>query len=380
MNDNNGNNFNINNPFLAMGNNSNNNANMNAPVNYNNTNNNYPVNNVLPSNGSNQNSLQINDYNSLDKALQINQFSKPVDSPSPEQLDSILGVGNSVNTSNNNPVQNNTIEQNQNINSENNSNPMNNMTNNEVNSIPTNTMMNNETPEDKNLDNILGLNGINIDTVENQNNENNTINYINDQSTINNSNSNLGVALIILSILSFIALWVNSLLGIIGVGISAICFVVSIINIKKKVKYTKISAVLSLIVIATFIFMITVSTKTVNDYLSNTKIAAFKDDAQNYIDAARKHVNNNGLNCSEGKEKDLPLELLLNESAYLRDTSIFNNKFDLKNSFVRATATDETCLKFDYSIYITDGEYSIGKSNEPVSSEVFQNNNYEIKK
>ena len=232
-----------------------------------------------------------------------------------------------------------------------------------------------ENPEkEKELDSILGLNGNNNEPVVETNNVVSRENISN-----NTQNNNLWLILIVFDIIGLVLIFVGSLFGLIGAGIALICFIASLIYIKK-VKNIIVPAVISFIVVAIYVAMVLLATNKVNSYIDQVKKNAFIDSAVSFVDAAMSKVyKSKVIDCTESKTKNIKLEELMTSSSYLSDISVFGNKYDLKNSYVKIEAIDEYCSKFNYYIYITDGEYSIGKPNEPMSKEELFNGSFEIK-
>ena len=103
----------------------------------------------------------------------------------------------------------------------------------------------------------------------------------------------------------------------------------------------------------------------------------FRSNSSVYIDIARSYINsartynreNNIVNCSDVSKRQEHIKLNKLDSSYA-DEKPFDNNIDTDNSFVevRIVEGSNKCV-VEYSIFITDGEYAIGKDNNPVKYE-----------
>lgn len=195
-----------------------------------------------------------------------------------------------------------------------------------------------------------------------------------------NSNRNLGFILLVFDIIGFVLLFFGSIYRIIGASVGLLCFLISLFFFKRKIQYIKLATFISLILVITFAVLLLLSNKETDDDSYDINKNKFIDNAISYFDLVSEYVNKeNVIDCKTSKSITIPLKRIINEKNYITDKSPFGNKYDLVTSYVRVESEDDNCSNYNYYIYITDGEYAIGKQNEPMLKNDVLNRNYEIK-
>ena len=160
-------------------------------------------------------------------------------------------------------------------------------------------------------------------------------------------------------------------------------------------KGIKIAGVILILLIVGIVIYNTVpnnnnDNNTFNDGLYNTKKAAFKSDAIIFIDVGRNILNKEQQNelLNKTKSKYVPscnsnnnnvkiyLDTILSQLDGGGKTSPFGSPYN-SNSYVMITAkqaNNSDYCSYEYSIYLSDNNYSIGSINSPVLSTELNNN------
>ena len=100
-----------------------------------------------------------------------------------------------------------------------------------------------------------------------------------------------------------------------------------------------------------------------NVWHSDKNTNAYIKLANDYISIAKNKVTNDNSFCVDNEEtKNIKLSELIN--GLTTSVSPYGNNLDLDNSYVEII--NNNC-NYTYLIFLTDGEYSIGTSNKPVS-------------
>ena len=119
----------------------------------------------------------------------------------------------------------------------------------------------------------------------------------------------------------------------------------------------------------------------INSVLDDTRKTTFVSDAKSYLESARSLVLSDTTNsllggstkyapsCYNGNNNisKIPLNDISSNRGGSSTVSPFSGSYDLNSSYVQVVAyiKNNEC-KYIYSIYITDGTYSIGSSSNPV--------------
>ena len=179
-------------------------------------------------------------------------------------------------------------------------------------------------------------------------------------------NKSLGKALIILCILilgtvfNFLG---NTVLYFIGIALTVVALVLSIIQIKKKSKLSIITLILALLLLignGVVIFLAYSSGNKKSDELTGSTYVAI---AKGYLLAAESNMA-----TEECNDKSASKTIYLSDFEELKNiVSPYGNKIDVDNSYIKIVPNvkDDVC-EYEYSIYITDGVYSIGTDSNPV--------------
>ncbi len=229
--------------------------------------------------------------------------------------------------------------------------------------------LNNNQTNQYNIDNETKATSHSADFYNQQNTSNTTNNLNNtelDKEETSDNNNFLGIITTILCLFGYVLflLW-----NIYGLAIGVICLLVSLIFIRKNQQFIGVSFFLSAILCIIYVINIIVINNTNNDYLYRSKSVSFLNIARSYFDSAKKYANkNNSIECKEGSVSQVKIKLKLLD--YKPDKVSFNKDIDTEKSYItiKATSKNKICEK-KYYIYLTDGEYSIGKQNNPIPYE-----------
>lgn len=120
----------------------------------------------------------------------------------------------------------------------------------------------------------------------------------------------------------------------------------------------------------------------VNSVVDSTRSSAFVSDAKSYLEYARSLVRTDEANSlfggtikyapscynSNNNISKITLNEISSNTSGASTVSPFGGSYDLYSSYVQVAAelTNNEC-KYIYSIYITDGNYSIGSPNNPIN-------------
>lgn len=146
---------------------------------------------------------------------------------------------------------------------------------------------------------------------------------------------------------------------------------------KSNVKIIIIIVVIVLVIYALFrLATFLISFKTVNSVLDNTRTSAFVSSAKSYIEYAKSLVQIDEVN---GNAKYAPSCVINNSTSKITLNEISSNKgnilgaspfggtYDFDSSYVKVTSkVNNNSCDYEYSIYLTDGTYSIGTSSNPI--------------
>lgn len=148
---------------------------------------------------------------------------------------------------------------------------------------------------------------------------------------------------------------------------------------KKKSKKTLVIVlvIIGVLVIGYFALTFLGSFYGVSNTLDGTRKNAYLVTVKSYINGAKTLVMEYGtdyyLNCDDDKI----MYMTLSEIENVSDKSPFGNKFQVgekhnklldtkpSDSYIRIEVNSNTC-KYQYSIYLTDGTYSVGSSDNPI--------------
>lgn len=119
----------------------------------------------------------------------------------------------------------------------------------------------------------------------------------------------------------------------------------------------------------------------ITSVLDNTRTSAFVSDAKSYLESARSLVLSDATNsllggsikyapsCFDASKKvsKITFNDISSNTSGISTVSPFGESYDLNSSYVQVVADlkNNEC-KYIYSIYITDGTYSIGSPSSPV--------------
>ena len=195
-------------------------------------------------------------------------------------------------------------------------------------------------------------------------------------------NNKIDKKIIILSI--FVLIGIGLELGIIrypisnftGLCICIICLICSIVLIVKKTKLSIIPAILTVILIVIWILNFTSTYNEVTGVIDNTRKLVFKENADLYLNEVLKDVKvNNKIGCNEDDLSVITIYLSEVYNDNLPKKSPFGNEINIKESYVKVQANliDGVC-NYDSYVYLTDGKYSVGTSDNPVSKTELHNN------
>lgn len=152
-------------------------------------------------------------------------------------------------------------------------------------------------------------------------------------------------------------------------------------NTNKKKNNKKIIIIVCVIlgiVLLCFFSSFVLSFTQINSTIDKARESSFKSEAESILEAARNNINSDdlisvidkkqskyNLYCDGENEKQVKLKLTELQNAISK--SPFGNNYDVNNSYVKVVAkTENNICRYIYSIYLTDGTYSIGSPNNPV--------------
>ncbi len=196
--------------------------------------------------------------------------------------------------------------------------------------------------------------------------------YDMDNNSNNGNNSNprskknipFTIILIIISLIGTIGLFSNGVIAVSGLSLCIISLIGSIIAFKKKIKYSKLSLIISAVLVVIYIVLFIIAYVSVNSFINDSRANIFRNDAQSYINGA--HMQNyDKIKCENSGVKSYKLSLPKTEhNTYI---SPFNGSYDINKSFIliEAQKVNDRCETKRY-IYLTDGNYSLGTSSNPV--------------
>ena len=147
-------------------------------------------------------------------------------------------------------------------------------------------------------------------------------------------------------------------------------------NLKNKKGFTLVELLAVIVVLAIVMGLAVVA---ITGVLDNARKATFVTDAKQFLEGARNIVTSADLNaqlssgsnashlitCDEGKNET---DIYLNEISLQQggDKSPYGNKYKKDVSYIHVVAEKENDLcQYTYSIYLTDGVYAIGTSENP---------------
>ena len=136
--------------------------------------------------------------------------------------------------------------------------------------------------------------------------------YDSDNNDISNpkakKNIPFSIILIIISLIGVIGLFSNDFIAVSGFSLCIISLIGSIILVKKKNKYSKLSLIISAILVVTYIILFIVAYIRVNSFVDESKATIFKNNAQMYINSA--HTQNyDKIKCDGTTVKSYKLSL-----------------------------------------------------------------------
>lgn len=171
--------------------------------------------------------------------------------------------------------------------------------------------------------------------------------------------SKMGIILLIVLIIGIII----SVISPIGMVLVAGAFIASIVMIKKHIKLSKLVCILAVIYVVLYAAMIgsaaVKTTKTI-DYSRN---ASFATIASGYINEVKSDMLSSDTKCDSASKE---ISVSFSDIAY-DAPDVFGKGIDKSSSYVKVVPTveGEDCT-YSYYVYMTDGEHSIGTSDNPI--------------
>ncbi len=174
------------------------------------------------------------------------------------------------------------------------------------------------------------------------------------------------IIFLVLAIVSVFCFFGKGIVSIVGIVLSVISLIGSIVMIKKKAKLSIASLIISIVVLAIYIFSLVIAFSTVSDYVDQTKASVFRSAAYNLAMGAKQNaIFDNSISCDDTKNKST--RKMLSELSHSYTISPFGGNYDYNKSYVLVEAYKENGVcKYKASIYLTDGTYSLGTSSIPV--------------
>lgn len=240
---------------------------------------------------------------------------------------------------------------------------MNNEFNNNTNIQDNNTLYNNSLNNNSNQSTVFqnAVNQVPPTTLNNQ--------VVNNEKKVKKSTSIIGILLVILCLIGFGLFVINNIYGL-GVGI--VCFLLALIAVQKNPPFIFLAIVMPVVLCSAYLLLMISNDQKTKEYQYREQASKFVDMARGYIYSARDYARGKKIvGCGDNIKGEDTIKLSNLESGYDL-TSPFDNKkqINVNDSFVALRATNyfDDCI-IHYSIYLTDGEYSIGNSNNPVKDE-----------
>jgi len=144
---------------------------------------------------------------------------------------------------------------------------------------------------------------------------------------------------------------------------------------KKNRKIIIIIVVIIVVIVLYWIFSFVLSMFSTTNMLDNTRKSAFMRDAQSYLSYAKNLVREDETNALFGKTTKYIPECINNNSKKINielipssnSKSPFGGEY-LSSSYVEVLAikNNNNSCDYEYFIYLTDGEHSIGSSSSPI--------------
>jgi len=188
---------------------------------------------------------------------------------------------------------------------------------------------------------------------------------MNDDTTVVTKNwFDISIIFLVLSFVSMIGLFGGESLRIVGLVISLISLFGSMFMINKRHKYSEVSFSISIILVIVYIVIYVITLTRVDTSVDKEKAKVFKEKALEITERIKEDVlNSKVIKCNARGTTEMKLTI----SSLNGENSPFGNQYNSDRSYVLVEASENNgeCI-YQFSIYLTDDNYSLGTIVEPV--------------
>ena len=171
--------------------------------------------------------------------------------------------------------------------------------------------------------------------------------------------SKMWIILLIVLIIGIII----SVISPIGMVLVAGAFIASIVMIKKHIKLSKLVCILAVIYVVLYVAMIGSAAMKASKTIDVSRNASFASIAGGYINEVRMDMLSSDTKCDASSK-----EISISFSDIDYDApAVFGKELDKSSSYVKVVPTiKEKDCTYSYYVYMTDGEHSVGTSDNPI--------------
>ena len=188
---------------------------------------------------------------------------------------------------------------------------------------------------------------------------------MNDDTTVVTKNwFDISIIFLVLSFVSMIGLFGGESLRIVGLVISLISLFGSMFMINKRHKYSEVSFSISIILVIVYIVIYVITLTRVDTSVDKEKAKVFKEKALEITERIKEDaLNSKVIKCNARGTTEMKLTI----SSLNGENSPFGNQYNSDRSYVLVEASENNgeCI-YQFSIYLTDDNYSLGTIVEPV--------------
>ncbi len=180
-------------------------------------------------------------------------------------------------------------------------------------------------------------------------------------------NNYSGMIIILFCIVGLVLFVFGNIFGL-GIGIASL--LIALFQIKKNPPFISIAILLSIVLCGLYIIANLLVTKENDEYLYRTRSIEYVNIARSYVESARNYVKQQNIVGCKSDSTQKEIIKIKNLESVFDGNSPFENKINEENSYVlvQAVSSSNHC-QLSYAIYLTDGEYSIGKKDHPLEYE-----------
>lgn len=174
----------------------------------------------------------------------------------------------------------------------------------------------------------------------------------------------ISIIFLVLSFVSMIGLFGGESLRIVGLVISLISLFGSMFMINKRHKYSEVSFSISIILVIVYIVIYVITLTRVDTSVDKEKAKVFKEKALEITERIKEDVlNSKVIKCNARGTTEMKMTI----SSLDGENSPFGNQYNSDRSYVLVEASENNgeCI-YQFSIYLTDDNYSLGTIVEPV--------------